>query len=278
MSEQLFSAAEAIEKGREWGAPLPLAPLVLNYEVCEIPQNIERNIRRTLATEYTPFNSLIAMPHDREISIVGFGPSIKETWTRLTGEVWATNGAHNWLIERGVIPRFAMFWDAAEAIGNFVRPHKDVTYLVSSRCHESVFDALDGHRMYVWHAAGDPGIEDMLVEFRKMEPMLGHGSAAVTTSMLVASCMGYRRMQIFGGDSSYPEGHYTHADKSIVEERPLQIWMDGRKFFSTAWLAGQIEDFKIIGPGLLEQGCTVEFHGDGMLQHCARLNGFTVHN
>lgn len=271
-----ISLAQAVEKGREWGSPAPLAPLILSYDVCETSDNILRNIRQTLETTYQPYMPLIAPPHKRRLSIVGFGPSIKKTWTRLKGDVWATNGAHNWLIERGVIPKYAMFWDAAKVVSGFIRPHKDVTYLIASRCHRSVFEALDGYNVYVWHAVGDAGIEDLLVEYERMEPMLGHGSAAVTTSMLVASNMGYRNMHIFGGDSSYPEGEHTHADKSLVEERPLEIWMDGQRFLSTSWLAGQVEDMRIIGPGLKEQGARLTFHGDGLLQHAAKINGFTV--
>lgn len=274
---QEISLAQAMEKGREWGSPAPLAPLILSYDVCETHENIERNIRQTLGTQYKSYAELLAMPHETPISIVGFGPSIKETWTRLSGDVWATNGAHNWLIERGVIPKYAMFWDPVEVVGKFVKPHPDVTYIVASRCHRSVFERLEGANVYVWHAVGDRCIEPLLVEYNRYEPMCGNGSAAVTTAMLLSSNLGYRNMRIFGGDSSFPKGHFTHAEESVVEEKPLEIWMDGKLYHSTAWLAGQVEDLRIIAPGLREQGCNIEFHGQGLLQHAARINGFTVH-
>lgn len=270
-----ISAVEAIEKARAWGAPAPLAPLNLSYEVCEVPENIERNIRLTLASEYKSYMLLLHPAHDRVLSIAGFGPSLKEYWERLTGDIWACNGAHNWLIERGVIPKYAMFWDAAEVVSSFVTPHPDVTYIVASRCHRSVFEALEGHRVFVFHAAGDKDMEKMLVEHQRYEPMCSHGSAAVTTSMLVASNLGYRNMKIFGADSSYT-GEFTHAKESVVPEQLLEIWMNGRRFQSTSWLAGQVEDFKIIGPALNQQGIEIEFYGDGLLQECARINGYTV--
>lgn len=271
-----ITAQEAIEKARAWGAPAPLAPLHLSYEVCEVPENVERNIRQTLASEYKSYKELLAPAHDRVLSIAGFGPSLKKTWERLSDDIWACNGAHNWLIERGVIPKYAMFWDAAEIVSNFVTPHEDVTYIVASRCHRSVFEALEGHDVYVFHAAGDKDIEAMLEEFRKYEPMCSHGSASVTTSMLVASNLGYRKMKIFGADSSY-DGEFTHAKESLVPEQALEIWMNGRRFQSTSWLAGQVEDFKLIGPALNMQGIEMEFFGDGLLQECARINGYVVH-
>ena len=275
MGEQEISVPEAIAKGREWGAPSPLAPLILSYDVCETHENIERNIRQTLASEYKSFKLILRPIHDRVLSIAGFGPSLKDTWERLSGDIWACNGAHNWLIERGVIPKYAMFWDAAEVVSSFVKPHPDVTYIVASRCHRSVFEALEGHKVFVFHAAGDKNIEAMLEEFQRYEPMCAHGSAAVTTAMLVASNLGYRNMRIFGADSSYT-GEFTHAKESIVQEQLLEIWMNGRRFQSTSWLAGQVEDFKIIGPALNQQGIEIEFFGDGLLQECARINGYTV--
>ena len=275
MGEQEISVPEAIAKGREWGAPSPLAPLILSYDVCETHENIERNIRQTLDSEYKSYIELLRAPVGRVLSIAGFGPSIKETWTKLEGDVWVCNGAHNWLIERGVIPKYAMFWDAAEVVGQFVAPHPSVTYLVASRCHRSVFDALEGHNVYVWHAAGDAKMDDLLCEFKRAEPMVGHGSAAVTTSMMVATNMGYRSFRLFGADSSFT-GEFTHAEESIVPEVGMDIWMNGRKFRSTSWLAGQVEDFKIMGPILASQGCDIEFYGDGLLQECARINGYTV--
>lgn len=184
------SAKEAIELAREWGSPAPLAPLMLTYEMCETDENIKRNIEATLAMDYRPFNTLLSPPHERVVSVVGFGPSIKETWTMLQGDIWACNGAHDWLIERGVIPKYAMYYDASPVIEKFIgKPHKDVTYLVASRCHQNVFDALEGYNVYVWHSAGDPCMDDILCAARRAEPMLGGGSAAATTAMVVATTM-----------------------------------------------------------------------------------------
>jgi hypothetical protein len=47
---------------------------------------------------------------------------------------------------------------------------------------------------------------------------------------------------------------------------------------STAWLAGQVEDFKILAPTLREQGNVIEFYGGGLLPHVAKIHGFTVHD
>lgn len=251
-------------------------PLVLNYEVCETPDNIERNIRRTLESSYVPFNSLLGEPNDRTVSVVGFGPSLKNTYKQLDGDVWACNGAHNWLIDQGIIPKYAMFWDASPVVVEFVKPHLDVTYLVASRCHADVFKLLDGYKVVVMQIGGDNCLEDLLEEYRIMEPILGGGSAAVTRAMCIATTMGYRKIKLFGADGSF-EGETTHLKKSVVNEEFLTVWCDGIDYASTSWLAGQVEDFKILAPALREQGCNLEVFGNGLLPHVARINGFAVH-
>lgn len=272
-----ISAAEAIEKAREWGAEAPLAPLNLAYEDCEPPENVARNVRQTLESKYASIINLLDMAHDRTVSVFGFAPSIHQTWDRHEGDVFACNGAHKWLLEKGVTPTYALLWDADPVMVRFVEPNPETKFIVASRCHRDVFKALDGCQVYVWHAMGDKCIDDLLSEYRRAEPMLGHGSAAVTTAMMLAHNMGYRKMKVFGADSSFQQGKDTHAVPSIVREDEIVVWMDGRKFHTTACFAGQIEDFRLVGPALRGSGCDIEIHGDGLLPHCARIHGFKVH-
>lgn len=252
-------------------------PLRLHYEVCETSENIERNIRRTLQSTYVPFTHLLSLPHGGEISVVGFGPSLKKTYTQIKGDILACNGAHNWLIDQGIVPKYAMFWDASPVIAEFVRPHDDVIYLVASRCHRHVFEVLAGYKVHVMQIGGDECLEGLLEEFRVMEPILGGGSAAVTRAMVIVTTMGFKKINLFGADGSF-EGKHTHLNQSVVEEMPMTVWCDGVDYASTAWLAGQVEDFKILAPALRSQGCELEIYGDGLLPHVAKINGFTVHS
>ena len=251
--------------------------LTLTYEMAVLPEVITQNIRAALQRKYKPFTLLLAPPHEREVSVVGFGPSLRRMYDHLRGDIWACNGAHNWLIERGIIPKYAMFWDASPEIAKFVKPHKDVIYLIASRCHPAVFEALEGFNVYVWHVGGDDALEDLLEEFRIFEPILPGGSAAVTRGMVVATTMGYKKINLFGCDCSF-DGETTHVIKSIVDEKKLTVWCDGVDYQSTAWLAGQVEDFKVLAPILRDQGCDLQIYGDGLLPHVARINGFAVHN
>ena len=66
------------------------------------------------------------------IAIVGFGPSLKDTWEGIKPfkYIMSCSGAHPFLIERGIIPTWHTAVDPLP--GNTVKligqPHKDVEY------------------------------------------------------------------------------------------------------------------------------------------------------
>lgn len=256
------------------GEEAPLVPLSLNMECCETEGNLSRNIARTLGMPYRRVNELLESQSGR-INVCGFGPSLKKTFTRIEGDVLACNGAHDWLIEQGIIPKWAMFMDASPVMTKLVKPHKEVTYLVASRCHQDLFDLLDDYKVVVWHCAGDRDVLGMLEERGRKEPVVNGGTAGVTRGMVMARALGYTQAHLFGCDSSY-EGEFTHVRKSVVDEKELSVWVDGRWFKTVPWMCGQVEDIKVLCPPLTELGMKFVFHGNGLLQYIAGTLGYEV--
>jgi uncharacterized Rossmann fold enzyme len=257
------------------GADSAIVPLELNIELCVTNDNLKKNLGVTLSRPYVRFNEFVNTESGK-VSICGFGPSLVNTYAGITGDIAACNGAHNYLIERGIIPKFGVFFDADERMEQFVTPHKGVTYLVASRCHQSVFDKLEGHKVIVWHVKGDNGIIDEMLEERGiMEPMVHGGTAGVTRTMFLMHAMGYRELHLHGADSSY-EGEHTHVKKSIVPETSIEVWAAGKWFKTTPWLCGQVEDIKILAPAMKEIGARLIVHGSGLFPHIAKVIGLEV--
>lgn len=252
-----------------------LSPLVLTSEICETPENVRRNIEATLNRKYVRFNEYLADPHDGVISLCGSAPSFKQSYHQVKGDVYACNAAHDFLIERGIVPKYAMLWDAAELMTGMAKPNKDVKYLIASRCHESLFEQFSNSDVVVWHAEGDACLEDLLVKYNRREPMIGGGSAAVVRAMFVAFAMGYRKMHLFGVDGSFSEDE-THVRKSLVDEPDMQVYVEGKWFRTASWAALQAEDFKLIAPALRDAGTKITIYGDGMIPHIAKTLGFAV--
>lgn len=202
----------------------PPVRLALSMTSCITPQEMHTNFFATLERGFTPINDHLGA-YSGPCSIVGAGPTIKETHKELVGDVIAINSAISYLLDVGIVPKFGLLWDGTEIVEKFARPHPDITYLVASRCHPKVFERLKDCKVVVWHAGGDHDIVDVMCRpevFAKMkilQPLICGGSAGVTRTIYVASVLGYSDIHIFGADSCYSNAGETHIRGSVVPEK-----------------------------------------------------------
>ena len=238
-------------------------------------EEIDANINSALDRKLPPFQTLMGKS-DGAVAIVGNGPSLKENWRellRFKGDILACNGAFAFLLEKGIKPKFMFCFEAHDMALDFIKPVQGVTYLLASRCPPKAYDLLAGCPIVCWHAAGDHHIRDILEARRIAEPMVTGGTAAVTRAMNFVPSMGYKDIHIWGGDSSHLDGA-THARKGPATEKPMRVQVNKREFVTSAWMAVQVEDFKILAPMLLNTlGLGLHVHGDGLLPHVAMSMG-----
>lgn len=253
-----------------------LAPVSFKTEIVETSDNIERNIRACLSKPYRSFSAVSANPYRPPCSIFGSGPSIDYTWPKAKGDILACNAAHDFLLRKKIVPKYAMLWDPVNVIEEFITPHQAVTYLMASRCHPQVFRRFKDNKVVVWHASGDECLQGLLEEHHKMEPMIMGGSAAVVRAMFLAVAMGYLDLHIFGMDGSFDGGN-THIRQSVVKEEEMApIFCEGKWFRTASWLAVQAEDFKRIAPYLTAVGVKLTVYGHGLIPHIASGMGLPV--
>lgn len=229
-------------------AGVPLLPLALDMHGCATAEEMGSNISETVKRGYASINDYL-FKYEGACSMVGAGPSIKQTWTELKGDVCAINSAIGLLIGKGVAPKWAMLWDAAEIVEQFAVPHPDVTYLVASRCHPAVFERLKNCKVVVWHAGGDHNIAELLAEKKLNEPMIAGGSAGITRCIYLMNSLGYRDMHIFGADSSYSEDGKTHVNGSLVPEKDMQVAIGNNPpfwFRTTPEWCAQVQEYRSI--------------------------------
>lgn len=258
---------EEVEKALGAGT-MPLMPLALDMHGCATQEEMNGNIEATLKRGYVPINSYLGKYKGRA-SLVGSGPSIHDTWPELTGDVFAVNQAIGFLLERGVVPKFAMLWDAADIVEKFAVPHPDITYLVGSRCHPKVFERLKDCKVIVWHAGGDHNIATLLDEKRVPEPMIAGGSAGITRGLYLVNSLGYCDIHIFGADSSYSDDGKTHANGSLVPEKDLMISIGNNPahwFRTTPEWCAQVQEYRSIYALFTHRDYVkLSVHGKGML-------------
>jgi hypothetical protein len=207
--------------------------------------------------------------HDDEIAIACFGPSLAETWEHLRGHprIMTCSGAHKFLVERGVIPRWHVEVDPrphkVELIG---APHPDVEYLIASTCHPRVFDHLAGSRVKLWHVFDDS--EDAMRTLPQGEWALTGGCSVGLRCLTLARFLGYRSMDVYGMDGCEgPTGKHAAPHPNQAKSHSLVI-VDGVEYRTT--------------PGFLESArqtfheldqlhdVKARFHGEGLVQAMAR--------
>lgn len=249
---------------------LPLLPLALSMVGCATQEEMNTNLAQTIERGYVPINAYLDKSQGT-CSLVGSGPSIRETYTELKGDVCAINSSVRFLTEHGIIPKWAMLWDAADIVSKFVVPHPEITYLVGSRCHQKVFEALKDCKVVVWHAGGDHNINELIIKNDIKEPLVNGGSAGITRGMYLMSALGYRDIHIFGADSSYSNDGKTHVTGSLVPEKDIMVSIGNEppKWFRTTpeWCA-QVEEYRCIYAMFTHNDShKLEVYGEGMLKY-----------
>lgn len=240
---------------------------MINVSLDQLSRNIQINCTRGLPEVVTP------QPHKRQMIIVGGGPSLKNQLPQIRhrkvkkAEVWATNGTHDYLISKGIVPDYLAICDAREETAQFVKsPRKDVAYFIASQCHPSVFEALKGFKVYVWHCEQPELRETISKHSRSAETLLIQGGSTIgLRSMCLGAALGYRSIHHYGMDSSYGETHHAY-DQSINDgEETKIIELHGRKFICSAWMLEQAEDYENQIEALEKAGVRVFAHGTGLI-------------
>lgn len=290
---------EALASGK-MASPVRLA---LTMTSCITSQEMHANFHASLERGFVPINDYLGA-YSGTCSVVGSGPSIKETHKELTGDVIAINSAISYLLDQGVVPKFGVLWDGTQIVEKFARPHPDITYLVASRCHPDVFERLKDCKVIVWHAGGDHDIADVMSrpevqeKLKIPQPLICGGSAGVTRTLYLASVLGYSDIHLFGADSCYSTLGETHIRGSLVPEKDVLISLgDGSDGAPAMWFrttpewCQQVNEYRAIYAltvsgrlSALTQGephklpITLSAHGDGLFQAMHhRLVGMRAH-
>jgi uncharacterized Rossmann fold enzyme len=201
----------------------------------------------------------------RVASVCGSGPSLMDNIDSLRGDVMAANAAIGAVVGAGVMPRYAMIWDATPEMVRYADLLPGCTWLIASRVHPEVIDRLLEFKqdILLWHAATtDP---DLTALYGPRLQVFG-GSTAVTRGVFLLGALGYREFHIFGADSSFTSE--THVGGSLRDERKGEVVAvcEGRMFRTTGWMLLQAESWcQFVMPQLTDEGARVEVYGDGLL-------------
>jgi uncharacterized Rossmann fold enzyme len=208
-------------------------------------------------------------PRPGPVAIACFGPSLNDTWEQLRGfeTIISCSGAHKFLIERNIVPRYHVEVDPrAHKVKLIGEPHPDVEYLIASTCHPSVLDHLAGFNVKLWHVFDNQ--EDAKRTLPHGEWALTGGSSVGLRAMTIARFLGFVDLHVFGMDGCEGQtGKHAAEHPSQPKGHAITVY-DGVTYKTTA---SMLECARQTWHELDQMpGVTAKFYGEGLVQHMAQ--------
>jgi uncharacterized Rossmann fold enzyme len=202
------------------------------------------------------------------ILLVASAPSVKgqleliKKMKAAGSPIVAIKGAHDWLIDNGVIPDYALAIDPQEHRIAFYKPQPTVHYMIASQCHPAMFDNLNGYQVTLWHPYVKKGQDRP-----KNCMLIGGGTTSGLRAISLFYVLGYRQFELFGFDSCN-DGELLRVNGEGLKEgdKLIEVKIDpqGETFYCNTAMALQAEHFQTYYDYLPD--ATFNGHGRGLIQ------------
>lgn len=174
-------------------------------------------------------------PHAIPLAVVGGGPSAADHLDELKewpGDIWAINQSASWLSHfapKANVYLFTIDPDECLAEPQFINGVQRA--ILSSACHPSVFEALRGKDVRMFHCRRLPEVE---------VDCLGGGRCSGARAPMQAALLGYMSVTFYGCEGSI--GKTTHAYRHENRPNQLVIRAGGQDYITTPDLYMNTED------------------------------------
>lgn len=214
------------------------------------------------------------------VAVVCYGPSLAETWHKIKDfkYIITCSGSHRFLLDRGIVPTWHVEVDArSHKVDLIGEPHQGVEYLIASCCHPRLIDHLDRCSVKLWHTYNGENLDELPAAYPRGEWVFNGGSNVGLRAMVLARFLGFRFIDLFGMDCSYPADHVgehagSHPRPSADKDRLITEY-DGIEYHTTATLMHYAREF--FTECSLMPECKFTIHGQGLLPHMAH-KGYTT--
>lgn len=226
--------------------------VVLDAEIRQIEACVAQGFPRFIGTR------------NEWISIVGYGPSLQETWQQITKPVMTVSGAHDFLLERGIVPDWHAEMDGRDhKTKHLEKPNQGTTYLMASICNPRMWEQLKGFNVEYWHCAHGQHVVDWIAKNDQGSALVAGGSTIGLTAIHLAGILGFRKFKLFGFDGNLKGGvrhagpHYGPPQK-VLERKGWQTTPQmSNACDELRWLMiGEKHlQFEVVGDSLMKDLC-----------------------
>jgi len=212
--------------------------------------------------------------------LCGSGPSLRDSIEDVRRHVdkgdfvIAVKGAHDYLINRGVIPTAGLAIDPQPKIFHTFTPNKAVKYYFASQVHPSVFNKFNGYDVNIFHLYTNIPSEEMATLIGDGF-LLGGGSTSGLRAMTLAFVMGYRKFHLYGFDSCMSDGIRKITGEGQQHKKLVNVHVgapDSQEVYvADAAMAAQADEFEKMLHFLYQMApIHVTTHGKGLIQAIAK--------
>lgn len=255
---------------REGSFVLPIARIRSTTAVTNDERN--ENVRQNCKTIEARL-PLKLHAHEKTAHLACFGPTLADTWPALAmakarGEyVFTVSGAHDFLIERNIIPSVHMDCDPRPHKAEMITPNHAVAYWLASCISPKYIEKLADHDVSLWHSYNGKESEEAFRIDPGHQMIIGGGSIGLR-AMSVLYCRGYRKFEIHGMDCSFKDDAH-HADEHLgVNHKATPVLCGDRWFQANAVMLLYARYFH--KQLQMMPDAKINLHGDGLLQHMMR--------
>jgi hypothetical protein len=171
---------------------------------------------------------------EKSISIVCYGPSLKDTWKTIKRPIITVSGALHFLANRGIVPDYHIDCDPRPHKVKHISPPVDgVHYIMGSCCNPETWNVLKRQKVSLVHFYMSEDTHDWIAHNDPGGLMIHPGSTVGLCALHVGGMLGYRHFEIHGMDGSIRDGK-RHAGTHYGHKQGGYTWDAGRVTYQTS--------------------------------------------
>ena len=177
-------------------------------------EEIQPNITAAAASGYRAWEP-DPTPKAHRLAIVGYGASLRETWSdlKIYTHIWTCSGAHDFLLERGIIPTYHTDIDYRDYKADFIKkPQASVQYVMATAVHPVYTEKLRDYQLQMFHCVS-PHDYDYAGDY----PKVPYGWDCGQQAIMCAMADGWTHIDLYGFDYSTPFDGTIKTDKRSTD-------------------------------------------------------------
>ncbi len=181
---------------------------------------------------------------DEWLSVVGFGPSLHDTWKQITHPCITVSGGLDFLQDRNFIPDYHAECDGRDyKTKHLEHANKQTKYFMGSVCNPRMWELLKGCHVEYWHVASGQHVVDWIGKNDPGSVLIAGGSNIGLSAIHIGGIVGYRKFRLFGFDGNY-RGSVRHAGEHYAApQRKMVRVANGRHWETSPQMSHACDEF-----------------------------------